>query len=421
MANSKHLVIIVNNEFWKDPRVNRTARALANVFERITLLCSVTQPITQPQEQFKNLLIYRHRLFKPTYGQSRLTKWATALATKSSAADVATPKKESIWQNGVRAILFLGWFVYVLFLNFLIVARYRHVKGDLYYANDLDTLLAGYLLSKWHRAKLVYDAHELYPDLFETGPKLYRALLNKLEGYLARRAELVITVNESIAEILQQRHHLKQQPMVLLNCPAFEAVPARGQPSRRPYKLLYHGVYLPGRNLEGLILSMQYVTNAILYLRGYGISEELLRQLVRQTNLQDKVIFLEPVPMGELVSSATEFDIGIVPYPGNSNNLNSYYCTPNKIFEYMMSGLALVVSDLPELRRIVTQYQVGVMFNPATPQGLGEALAHLTAESLTEMQQRALTTAQTTFNFEQESQHLLSKIKEIWFSTRQNL
>ncbi len=415
MANPKHLIIIVNNEFWKDPRVNRTARALANIFEQITLLCSVTQPITQKQEQFNNLLIYRHRLFKPTYGQSRLTKWATALATKSGSADVSAPKKETGgWQNGVRAILFLGWFVYVLFLNLMIVVRYRHVKGDLYYANDLDTLLAGYLLSKWHHAKLIYDAHELYPDLFETGPKLYRALLNKLEGYLARQAELVITVNESIAEILQQRHHLKQKPMVLLNCPAFEAVPVRGQPSRRPYKLLYHGVYLPGRNLEGLVLSMQYVTNATLYLRGYGISEELLRQLVTQTNLQDKVIFLEPVPMGDLVSSATEFDIGIVPYPGNANNLNSYYCTPNKIFEYMMSGLALVVSDLPELRQIVTQYQVGVTFNPDTPQGLGEVLRNLTDESLAQMQHHALTVAQTTFNFERESQHLLDKIKEIW-------
>jgi len=172
-------------------------------------------------------------------------------------------------------------------------------------------------------------------------------------------------------------------------------------------------MYLPGRNLEGLVLSMQYVEDARLYLRGYGVLEELLKQIVDQHRLHDKVFLLDPVPMAELISQAAEFDIGIVPYPGNALNLNSYYCTPNKAFEYMMAGLALAVSDLPELKRIVNECEVGITFDSSDPKSLGQALRELTKESLQQMQVNASTAARETFNFELEAQKLRRVIQNL--------
>jgi glycosyltransferase involved in cell wall biosynthesis len=415
-TDQKHIVIISDNEFWKDPRVNRAALSLSSAFGRISVISGVTEPVAKRREQFENITIYRHRFFKPTYGEARVVKWATAVALGSSNTNVSLNRESkisSLTKTLLRSMFFLGWFLYLLVLNLGIVARFIRLGGDLYYPNDLDRLLAGYLLARFHRARLIYDANELYPDLVEASPGFYRFLLKKLEGFLIRRSDAVITVNGSIAEILQDRYRLERKPIVVLSCPPFQPVPKRVNASPPPYKVLYQGLYLPGRNLEGLVLSMRYVENAQLYLRGYGILEETLRRIVDQNRLHNKVVFLAPVPMNEMVQRAAEFDIGIVPYPGDPLNLNSYFCAPNKVFEYMMAGLALAVSDLPELRKIVDQYDVGITFDPDNAHNLAQALAELTEESLQRMQVNALAAARDTFNFEHEVEKLRRVIQGI--------
>jgi len=423
ITDKEHLVILSDNEFWRDPRVNRTAISLSSDFGRISVISGVTEPVAKKREQFGNITIYRHQFFKPTYGEARVVKWATAVALRSGNMNASLNRENKICSLSkalLRSMFFLGWFLYLLVLNLSIVVRFIGLRGDLYYPNDLDRLLAGYLLAKLHRAKLIYDANELYPDLVEDSPGLYRFLLEKLEGFLARRSDAVITVNDSIAEILQDRYRLRRKPIVILNCPPFQLVPGRINASHPPYKVLYHGLYLPGRNLEGLVLSMQYVENALLYLRGYGILEEALKKIVDQNKLQDKVAFLAPVPMNEMVQKAAEFDIGIIPYPGNPLNLNSYFCAPNKVFEYMMAGLALAVSDLPELRKIVDQYEVGIIFDPDDPYDIARSLAELTEESLQRMQANALAAARETFNFEHEAEKLRRVIQGIGSFTVQS-
>jgi len=44
--------------------------------------------------------------------------------------------------------------------------------------------------------------------------------------------------------------------------------------------------------------------------------------------------------------------------------LNHYTTESNKLFEYLMAGLPVVVSDFPEMRRIVEEYEVGIVVNP---------------------------------------------------------
>jgi glycosyltransferase involved in cell wall biosynthesis len=416
ITDQKHIVIISDNEFWKDPRVNRAALSLSSAFGRISVISGVTEPVAKRREQFENITIYRHRFFKPTYGEARVIKWATAVALGSSNTNVSLNRESkisSLIKTLLRSLFFLGWFLYLLVLNLSIVARFIRLGGDLYYPHDLDRLLSGYLLARFHRARLIYDANELYPDLVEDSPGFYRFLLKKLEGFLIRRSDAVITVNESIAEILQDRYRLERKPAVVLSCPPFQPVPKRVNASSPPYKVLYQGLYLPGRNLEGLVLSMRYVENAQLYLRGYGILEETLRRITDQNRLHNKVVFLAPVPMNEMVQKAAEFDIGIVPYPGDPLNLNSYFCAPNKVFEYMMAGLALAVSDLPELRKIVDQYDVGITFDPDDRHSIARALAELTEESLQRMQVNALAAARDTFNFEHEAEELRRVIQGI--------
>src|SRR5439155_13926241 len=127
----------------------------------------------------------------------------------------------------------------------------------LYHANDLDTLSAGVVLSRWNRVPLVYDAHELFSAQFAGSSRQFRGILFWLEHWLIRSAHKVVTVNDSIAETLGQWHRVPK-PIVVMNCP-FAVQPARpssdgpGEARAGKARVIFQGVYLRDRGLEALI------------------------------------------------------------------------------------------------------------------------------------------------------------------------
>jgi glycosyltransferase involved in cell wall biosynthesis len=129
--------------------------------------------------------------------------------------------------------------------------------------------------------------------------------------------------------------------------------------------------------------------------------------LVQHWSLQDCVEFAAPVPMTELVKAACEADIGVAPFLPVC--LNTRFCLPNKLFEYMMAGLAIAGSDLPEMRRIIVGHELGAVFNPENPQEIARVLNELIADEarLERAQSHALHWAKTRYNWEVESQKLL--------------
>src|SRR5260221_2041769 len=78
----------------------------------------------------------------------------------------------------------------------LVAAGRRLARADVVHANDFATLLAAWLLARRWQARLVYDAHELYASHERDAPRTYRTLVRVLEGPLARRAAVVVTVSD---------------------------------------------------------------------------------------------------------------------------------------------------------------------------------------------------------------------------------
>jgi glycosyltransferase involved in cell wall biosynthesis len=119
------------------------------------------------------------------------------------------------------------------------------------------------------------------------------------------------------------------------------------------------------------------------------------------------------VPLGQIIQAAASFDIGL--HAIQATNPNNYYCLPNKVFEYMMAGLALAVSDLPELRRIVHGYNTGITFEPSNPEDIARQINSLLAnpEQLYQMQASSLRASRDVFNFEREGEKLRQIIEDV--------
>mgnify|MGYP003399204635 FL=1 len=58
-------------------------------------------------------------------------------------------------------------------------------------------------------------------------------------------------------------------------------------------------------------------------------------------------------------------------------SLNHYFSLPNKIFEYIHAGVPVLTSNLPERKRIVEQYQVGIVIDNFSPTNIAKEINKL--------------------------------------------
>jgi len=410
--------MLVTSGGLNDPRVRRSMRAASRAGLEVRLVCrplsrlqadSVKAPPTQvhyvPRAPGFGVL---KRLF-PGWPQTQPTGRGTgdSALPASSAAGPLWLRPRELW-----TLLGIAWF------NVLAVLKVWRYPAILVHANDLDTLAAGVILSRFKRAPLLYDAHELFTAQFTSASRQFRAILFGLEHRLIRRTDCVVTVNQSIADTLAAWHGVPV-PRVVMNCPSVQEL-ARADSgrlgSRREsvMRVIYQGVYRTERGLEELILSAARFDSAELYLRGYGDLEPALRTLVEREGLRQQVHFLPPADPGQMVESLLGFDIGVVPY--RPTNLNQQFCLPNKVFEYLQAGLALAVSALPELERLVKETGTGEVFDPERPEDITRAINFLTSDvnRLADLKARARAAGRERYTWEAQGEpQLLSCYREL--------
>ena len=108
-----------------------------------------------------------------------------------------------------------------------------NTPAQVYHAHDLDTLPAAAALAKRHRARYLFDTHELYVDQLDLGSaaaqvghtnrakqKLVQRNYARLERNLIRRASAVITVSDAVADELVTRYGIAR-PTPILNTPHY--------------------------------------------------------------------------------------------------------------------------------------------------------------------------------------------------------
>ena len=254
---------------------------------------------------------------------------------------------------------------------------------DAYHAHDLPMLKVALRLARRWKAKLVYDAHELYPEIITLTPR-QRRQLTRLERRFIRHAHAVITVNRFIAEEMARRYAVPA-PQVILNCaplPVEEEV----RHSRLFHErlnlapdrviVLYQGWLAPHRGLEALVCSARSVTPSVaIVLLGFGEYWSDLERLIATEGVSNRVFLVPAVPQDELLRWTAAADVGIIPY--QAVDTNTLYCSPNKLFEYIVAGVPVIANDLPFLRGVISDHQIGITHPLSTPASYSEAINYL--------------------------------------------
>jgi glycosyltransferase involved in cell wall biosynthesis len=271
----------------------------------------------------------------------------------------------------------------------------RGIRADVWLANDWMTLPIAARRADEEGGIVGYDTHEFAIHEYAERAQwriFKRPLVAAIERQFIDRAAVVSAVSEEIARGLASLYRLPKPPLTVMSVPPFH--PATFRPTGEVVRVLYHGSLTPGRGLEETIDSVSaWKARTTLTLRGPGEPYYVaaLAARIAARDLSGRVSIEPPVPMTELVREAAPFDIGLLALPGHSQH--NAFALPNKLFEYIMSGLALCVSDLPAMARLVARYDVGVTLSDVTPAAIAAAINRLYPSAIDRFKRTSIATA----------------------------
>ncbi len=312
----------------------------------------------------------------------------------------------------IKLLFVKGPFFY-FFFNLRLFFRLLFSKADLFFANDLDTLLPNYLVSRLKNKPIIYDSHELFcevPELQKTPFK--KKIWEGLEGLILPKLKYCVTVNDSIANIFTGKYNV---PFVVVrNIPAkilLKEYKTRAQldiPENKKVILLQGAGINVDRGAEELVDAMQYLPDCVLLIIGSGDVWPDLQEKVKILNLNN-VILIDRIPRSELVHFTAHADLGIS--IDKNTNLNYQLSLPNKIFDYLQAGVPLLTSRLPEIEKIVTQYQIGDFITSHDPESIAEKIHELFSSDKLETYKKNTQSAQGDLQWDKEKEKLKSVIQ----------
>jgi glycosyltransferase involved in cell wall biosynthesis len=244
-------------------------------------------------------------------------------------------------------------------------------RCELIVSNDLDTLLPNFLVSKIKRVPLVYDMHEIFTEVPELQQNSFKKRIwRSLEAWLLPRLSHVFTVNQSIARWYKEKYGI--EPSVVRNIPArMKQGPSgtRAQlglpPDGKIIVVQGAGINIH-RGTEELIEAMQYVSQALLLVIGSGDVIDKLKARVLELNLEKKIRFIGKRPYAEMMEYTRHADIGLT--IDKASSLNYQYSLPNKLFDYILAGAAVLASRLTEIEKVINKYDIGDFIDSHQPE-----------------------------------------------------
>lgn len=250
-------------------------------------------------------------------------------------------------------------------------------RCNLLLSNDLDTSLPNYFVSRLKKIPMIYDSHEYFTETPElvTRPKVQK-IWKRIEWFILNRQKEMITVNESIANLFREKYNIKVH--VIRNIPF--RLNTKTSLTREELQIPdnKHLIVLQGsginvqRGAEELVEAMLYLDDCILMVIGGGDVLPVLKEMVSELKLEEKVRFLPRMPYQKMMAHTQLAELGFT--LDKNTNLNYRFSLPNKIFDYIQAGIPVVSSHLPEIEKIITEYQIGCFVENHTPECIANSV-----------------------------------------------
>lgn len=423
MRESKKICMFVWNYFTNDARVLRECSALAEAGFNVDLIAihDINDNNLKRFEKKNGFNIIRVRRYP-----------LTILAVNKI--------RRFLLNNKILIIPILLVFIYILWMNYILgllliaitlLSSTRKIRSfsiklniflqmvwfgckcnsDIYHSNDLNTLPQGIICSKvLRRKKLIYDSHEVQSSRTGYGKRAYY-----IEKILIRFMDKMIMTNDTRANYVENLYGI-EKPIVVPNYPFYTGSTGRDNkydlykilsiPKDKPI-LLYQGGIQQGRGLENIINSIPYINDGVVVFIGDGKLKKNIIKLVEELGVNEKVRFLDKVPVDELKYYTPNAFLGFQVL--NNVCFNHYSSDSNKLFEYIMADVPVVACSFPEIKKVVEGEQIGICIDSHNSKDIANGVNILLEdEKLYERLKANCYKAKVKYNWENEKKKFVA-------------
>lgn len=342
---------------YDSPNIDRRIYLFADTLQKAGYSVSILTPYAQEEVGFEHINVIN------LVEKNSITNVTSSIFIKETLRKIL-PMKIFGMVRGLYRLIFTkdG---YIQNLDSMI-NKAVSIKADYYIANDLPTLPIVKACIEQNGGKFIYDAHEFFlgQDVFS---KKQKENLEQIEKSIFPMVDFFITVNDDIRKLFFQKYGEKKSEIIFnatkCSCEEKKYLHDLIGIDRNEKILLYQGGFIEKRKLENLIYIAKHLNNCKLVMLGWGTTEKQLKNLSQDLGiLNKKVFFIPKISQKELISYTSSATIGIIPYDGY--DLNTKYCTPNKLFEFVCAGIPIVHNDnLHTVGNIIKSYKIGFPIN----------------------------------------------------------
>ncbi|MBU6399055.1 MAG: glycosyltransferase family 4 protein [Verrucomicrobia bacterium] len=351
------LIVVENLPVPPDRRVWQEARALRDAGYAVVIICPRMHGHNQPDETLEGIRIYRHRIHLQAKGFAGFfLEYASAL-----------------W--GETRLAWRAW--------------WRHRFQVIHLCNPPDLLFLVAWPFKLLGVRVVYDTHDLWPEMFEA--KFGRGGLARDAMYRAVRlaqrltyacADVVLATNETHRRCaLEQGRKRPEAVFIVRTAPKIVQAAAAANPAlkrQRRFLVGYVGVMGSADGVHHLLEAAAHLVHRLersdiqFLLLGSGPEFERLLAQRDALGLRDFVDMPGWAGDDVLFPALATIDLGVTCDPPNGYN---HSCSMNKVLEYMAFGKPQVLFDLRECRAVAGE---AARYVPGqSPTALAEAIATL--------------------------------------------
>jgi glycosyltransferase involved in cell wall biosynthesis len=232
-------------------------------------------------------------------------------------------------------------------------------------------------------AKLILDIHDLLPEFYGAKFRVSSAavisrLLRLEERASAAFADHVIAPNHLWREKLISRSVPASKCSIIMNYPDPAVFYRRGQTREcQKFVMIYPGSLNWHQGVDIAIrafakISCQFPA-AEFRIFGEGPTEDDLKRLVSELEMEGRVVFRRPLPLWEIVAEIENSDLVVVPKRKDSFGDEAF---STKVFECMAMGVPVIVSDT-KVDRFYFNDQVVTFFKGGNVEHLATCMIRL--------------------------------------------
>jgi glycosyltransferase involved in cell wall biosynthesis len=294
----------------------------------------------------------------------------------------------------------------------------RDIEADIYHFHDPDLLPHVGRLRKWRKkAVIIYDVHENYDERIMSlkVPKMIKFLFlwiwRKFQLRISNNVHGIVTTTESMFEIFRS---ISVPTIAVSNMPYLSVLGNSNQIlEKTPWTVYTSGTNSSKRNCAQTIRAIPLIKKEIedikfIFAGNYKPETYLndLKVLARELGIEENVEFQGMMSWKENFARTARMEVGCVFY---EDNVNNRLTIPNRLFEYMYSGVAVIGEFFPEVKKVIQDSDCGVVVDSSDPESIAQGIIKIFSDytRLKHYQSNAQRAIIETYSFERELKRLI--------------